>query len=109
MGIEYKGEGLPAISAKVLQRLLRHKEWVYLTGEQKAELLEKHDHRCAVCDRPSLAFEWDHVHRFSESFGEQKFQPFCPECHKMKMDLESKSYDTDLLASQFERGCGIIT
>ena len=104
LGIEYKGEGLPAISAKVLHKLLRHRERVYLIGEQKAELLEKHDHRCAVCDRRSMAFEWDHVHRFSESFGEQIFQPLCPECHKAKTDLESKSYDTNLLASHSERG-----
>ena len=103
LGIEYKGEGLPAISAKVLQRLLRSRERIYLTGEQKVELFERHDHRCAVCNRQSLAVEWDHVSRFSESFGEQKFQPLCPECHRTKTDLESKSYDTDLLASHFER------
>jgi hypothetical protein len=104
LGMEYKGEGLPAISMKVLHRLLRHRERVYLTGEQKAELLEAHDYRCALCDRRSSAFEYDHIDRFSESFGEQRFQPLCPECHRVKTDLESKTFDSDPLASHFERG-----
>jgi hypothetical protein len=99
LGIEYKGEGLPAISTKVLHQLLRHRERVHLTGEEKAELLEKHDHRCALCDRRSSAFEWDHIERFSESFGEQRFQPLCPECHRTKTATESRSFDSDLVIS----------
>jgi hypothetical protein len=82
LGVEYKGEGLPAISAVVHQQLLRRRERVYFTGEQKGELLEQYEHRCALCDRQSSAFEWDHIERFSESLGEQRFQPLCPECHR---------------------------
>ena len=52
--IEYRGEGLPAESAMVLQQPLRRgRERIYLSGEQKAELLEKHEHRCALCDKSS--------------------------------------------------------
>ena len=57
LGIEYRGEGMPAVSAMVLEQLLKRRERIHLTGEQKAELLEKHNHRCALCDRQSSAFE----------------------------------------------------
>ncbi len=49
-GLLYRGEGLPNMSLKVLHRLIkqgREREW--LTGEQKAELLEQFDHKCALC------------------------------------------------------------
>ena len=41
LGIEYTGEGLPCVSQKVLLHLIKFgKERLYLTGEQKAALLE---------------------------------------------------------------------
>ena len=41
LGIKYTGQGLPAISAQVLLLLVkRGKSRLYLTGEEKAELLE---------------------------------------------------------------------
>ena len=49
LGIKYTGQGLPAISAQVLLLLVkRGKTREYLTGEQKAELLEAHDFCCAL-------------------------------------------------------------
>ena len=36
LGIEYRGEGLPAVSAMALQQLLKQRERVFLTEEQKA-------------------------------------------------------------------------
>ena len=80
LGIDmpYRGEGLPAISAKVLHHLIRHgREMVWLSGEEKAKLLEQHGFLC-ICGRRASSFEWDHVERFSESMGEQRFQPLCP-------------------------------
>ncbi len=76
IGLEYRGEGLPNVALKVLQRLVkgtREREW--LTGERKAELLEEYDFKCAMCDSRSSNLEWDHICRLSESFGEQEFQP----------------------------------
>ena len=104
IGLEYRGEGLPNVALKVLQRLVkgnRRREW--LTGEKKAELLEEYDWRCAMCDSRSSSMEWDHVCRLSESFGEQEFQPLCPACHKEKTEKEARSYDEDQLASHFEK------
>ncbi len=78
IGLEYRGEGLPNVALKVLQRLVkgnREREW--LTGERKAELLEEYDFKCAMCDSRSSSMEWDHICRLSESFGEQEFQPLC--------------------------------
>ena len=104
IGLEYRGEGLPNVALKVLQRLVkgnRTREW--LTGEKKAELLEEYDFKCAMCDSRSSELEWDHVCRLSESFGQQEFQPLCPACHKDKTEKEATSYDEDQLASHFEK------
>jgi hypothetical protein len=62
LGLDYRGEGLPGSALKALQAMLRkNRERVYLDGEQKAELLELHGFRCAICGGPSSEFEWDHV------------------------------------------------
>ena len=58
--LEYKGEGLANISQKVLLHLLKHgKERLYLTGEQKAELLEKYDFACAHCGAKAFLEKYD--------------------------------------------------
>jgi hypothetical protein len=80
----------------------RNRERAYLDGPQKAELLEAYEHRCAICGATSTQFEGDHVARHSESFGEPEFQPLCPECHRTKTATESRSLDTDILASSFD-------
>ena len=58
LGIKYTGQGLPAISAQVLLLLVKHgKTREYLTGEQKAELLDAHGHLCALCGQKSSSWE----------------------------------------------------
>ncbi len=47
-------------------------------------------------------FEWDHIARHSESYGEQLFQNLCPQCHREKTDAESRTLDEDHLASHLE-------
>jgi hypothetical protein len=48
--LHYHGEGLPATSLRVLQTLVkRSRERTWLTGEEKAQILEEHDFCCAVC------------------------------------------------------------
>ena len=79
------------MSYKVLLHLLRHRERVYLTGEQKAQLLEEHDFRCAACGARSSHLEWDHKESFATSLAEQtleSFQPLCPSCHSGKNATE---------------------
>ena len=108
--LPYRGEGLPAMSHKVLLHLLRHRERVYLTGEQKAALLEEHEHRCALCGGAGDSFdsfEWDHKVSLATCLEEQTpdaFWPLCPTCHAQKTCDESRAWDSDILASQFERG-----
>ena len=78
---EYRGEGLPSTSYKVLLQLLKRRERMYLTGEQKPQLLEEHNHKCAVCGSRSNQLEWDHNESFATSLDEQtidSFQPLCP-------------------------------
>ena len=54
LGLEYRGEGLTGSALKALQALVRRsRERVYLDGEQKAELLELYEFRCAICGGPS--------------------------------------------------------
>ena len=102
LGFEYRGEGLPGCALKVLQGLVRRgRERVYLDGQQKADLLEQFDHRCASCGSRSSHFDWDHVARLSESFGAQEFQPLCAQCHREKTTGESRALDASLLTSAF--------
>ncbi len=103
-GLIYRGEGLPNIALKWLHRLVkqgREREW--LTGEQKAELVEQFDHKCALCGARSSTLEFDHIARHSEGYGEQEFQPLCSACHRVKTDTEAKTHDEDHLASHFEK------
>ena len=103
IGLEFCGQGLPSLSLQVLQLLVKkNHERVWLSGEQKAELLERFNFRCAVCDSRG-ELEFDHVLRFSEGYGEQEFQPLCVNCHKEKTERESRSCDGDHVASFFER------
>ena len=79
IGLENHGEGLPALSLKVLQGLAKSsRERITLTGEEKAEILEEHGHCCAACGSKGT-LEFDHVQRLSCSYGKQEFQPLCME------------------------------
>ena len=100
--LEYHGEGLPALSLKVLQRLVKKsRERVFLTGEQKADVPEEYGYCCAACGSKGT-LEFDHVARLSCSFGAQELQPLCVECHREKTANEARMYDGDQLASHFE-------
>jgi hypothetical protein len=71
--LHYHGEGLPATSLRVLQTLVkRSRERTWLTGEEKAQILEEHDFCCAVCGSKGQ-LEFDHIARLSESYDEQNF------------------------------------
>ena len=56
-----------------------------------------------MCGSKGCVFEFDHIARFSESWGEQEFQPLCVDCHREKTTHERRMYDGDQLASHFER------
>jgi hypothetical protein len=105
LNLAYRGEGLPNISQKVLLALLKEgRERVYLTGEEKAQLLEAHDNRCALCGVQWAEFEWDHIAPLAQSLGAQRFQPLCRSCHRDKTLAEPAALETDILASHFELG-----
>ena len=77
LDVAYRGEGLPNMTYKVLLKLLKvNRQRKYLTGEEKHSLLEATSYACILCgERAQL--EWDHTHRFSESFGDQAMLPLC--------------------------------
>jgi hypothetical protein len=55
LGLEYRGEGLSGSAWNALQALVkRNRERVYLDAPQKAELLELHEFKCAICGGPLL-------------------------------------------------------
>jgi hypothetical protein len=98
----YRGEG-PNMTYKVLLKLLKvNRQRKCLTGDEKHELLEATSYACTLCgERAQL--EWDHTHRFSESFGEQAMLPLCKACHTSKTATEPHSVEPDPLASHFEQ------
>ena len=111
LGLKYTGSGLPAISAQVLNLLVkRGKEREYLSGEQKAELLEAYGHACALCGQRTSTFEWDHVValRGLVAGQEQTFQPVCAPCHQLETNQESRALTMDILASQLENSVGEV-
>jgi hypothetical protein len=103
IGIPYRGEGLPNASYKVLLKLLKvNRQRRCLTGDERHTLLEANSYACTLCgERAQL--EWDHTHRFSESFGEQAMLPLCKACHAAKTATEPHSIEPDPLASHFEQ------
>ena len=107
IGLFYRGEGLPSVTYKVLNKLLREKERTYLDGEEKHQLMETHGYACASCGDKGKV-EWDHTVRLSQSYGEQgpeSFAPRCPECHATKTSDEPREFDTCPLESNI---CGTI-
>ena len=101
VSLPYRGEGLPNMTFKVLLHLLRTKDRVYLTGEQKHALLESQEWLCAICGGKSSELEFDHVHALSTSFGEQQFQVLCRTCHAVKTHEEPREWERDVLSSHF--------
>ena len=98
--IAYRAEGLPNITWKVLQALIRKRPREHLTGEQKHELMEAHDWSCALCSSRT-AVEFDHIHALRASYGPQSFQPICNQCHAQKTFAEPREWEQDVLGSHF--------
>ena len=76
-----------------------------MTGEDKAELLEKYDFSCAACGTKTNELEFDHIQALQSLApgAKQVFQPLCPACHQLKTSQEPKNMTRDLLASHFEK------
>ena len=102
IGLVYRGEGLPSLTYKVLNKLIKEKERTYLNGEEKHELLEANGYACASCgDRGKV--EFDHTIRFSQSYGDSKPDaPRCRECHATKTSEEPKEFETCPLESNLD-------
>ena len=107
VSIEYRGEGLPGITNKVLLALLGQKNRRFLTGEEKNILLEQYQYSCSNCGAQTSELEWDHIVPLSQSMdGEQPmegFAPLCRACHQNKTCNESRNLDGNVLASKFEK------
>ena len=104
--LKYTGQGLPAIASKVLLQLVKHgKTRQYLTGEEKAELLEQHSWACSHCGCRVQDLECDHVEALRQlvSGMPQRFAPTCSACHQLKTANEPRSLSLDFLASHFEK------
>jgi len=98
LNIEYRGEGLPNMTLKVITALLKRKR-VFLTDVEKNELLVKCGNKCEICDDPlNGEVEFDHVVPLSSGFGDQTFQCLCPACHASKTQHESRDFDNPLLS-----------
>ena len=104
--LKYTGSGLSNIAGQVLLLLTKHcRMREYLSGDEKAELLEKYHFSCAACGTKTIDLEWDHVQALSTLApgARQVFQPLCAACHQLKTASEPRSMTRDLLASHFEK------
>ena len=100
LNIAYRGEGLPNITWKVLQALIRKRPREHLTGQEKHDLMQAHDFVCALCGSKS-SVEFDHIHALRASYGPQDFQPCCSQCHAEKTFAEPREWEQDVLSSHF--------
>jgi hypothetical protein len=101
---------LPALSLKVLQvPVKRNRERVWLTGEEKAAILEEYGFCCAMCGARG-EFEFDHIARLSESYDEQRFQPLCVRAtgRRLPMNLECTMTTSWRLTSKERFGSSIL-
>ena len=103
--MDYKGEGLPAITNRALTLLLqRNNHRIYLSEEEKANLVKLQNGKCAICGDPLTShIEFDHIVRLSLGTGEQKFQALHASCHAAKTTDEEKRLDDDPLTSHFSK------
>ena len=101
--MDYKGEGLPAISNRALTALLKHgNQRRYLTEEEKADLVKTQDKKCAICgDHLTTRTEFDHLMPISLGPGEQVFRCVHQHCHAAKTSEEERALDDDPLTSHF--------
>ena len=100
-GLHYDGQGLAGATHDALLRALK-RERVWLTPEQKHEVLERCAYACAICKTRGDCLQMDHTVRLSQSFGPQEpdsFQSVCAACHAAKTINEPQSYEADVLAS----------
>ena len=103
---KYTGQGLPNISLKVLLLLIKQcRIREYLTGEEKAQLLEKYNWSCAVCGCKNTELEWDHVEGLEQLTKGmiQRFAPLCTACHAEKTANAPRTLALNYLASHFEK------
>ena len=104
--IKYTGQGLPNIAAQVLLLLVKHcRIRQYLSGEEKAALLEQYNLSCAACGAKNTDMEWDHVQALQglAPGAKQEFQPLCSACHQLETSQEPRSMTRDFMASHFEK------
>ena len=96
--LKYTGSGLSNIAGQVLLLLVKHcRQREYLTGEDKAELLEKYDFSCAACGMKTNDLEFDHIQALQNIAPgtKQVFQPLCSACHQLKTLTDPKSLSLD--------------
>jgi hypothetical protein len=91
--LEYRGEGLPSLTFRLLQELLRAQRHYAKPSEKKRLTAQP----CAVCGERG-AIEIDHVCPVSRSFAgqPQQLQPLCAECHREKTASQTTPIENPL-------------
>jgi len=101
--IEWRGEGIPALSQKVLLELMKAERRTPSKQEQQS-ILEEQKGRCNLCGGVfDNDLEWDHVARLQQTVKgkPQVFQAICASCHLDKSTQEWSQ--TKLLESRFSK------
>ena len=90
--IPWCGEGIPGLTQKVLNALLKS-ERKYPTVATRAHILEAQQHSCNMCGSTFQGdLEWDHVAPLHSTCQgtEQVFQAVCSACHAEKTALQGE-------------------
>ena len=101
--IEWRGEGIPALTQKVLLQLIKADRRTPSKQEQQ-KILKEQDGRCNLCGGIfDNDLEWDHVARLQQTVKgkPQVFQAICASCHLDKSTQEGSQ--TKLIESRFSK------
>ncbi len=80
LGREYHEEPLGSWAHACVRAELRGAR-TYLTAQQKSEVLERQDHKCAICDEGFADETPEFDHTTPHALGGKDFQALCRTCH----------------------------
>ena len=101
--IQYRGEGLPAITQKVLLQLLKPKR-EQPSYELRRQIETEQENKCAKCGT-ECKLELDHIQKISRDpfnrNGRDNLVGLCQECHRDKTYAQSCETEYNPLLSYF--------
>jgi nucleoside-triphosphatase THEP1 len=95
--IDYVNEGIGAVVSRIVCNH-KKKRREYLNEQERVNLIESFEHKCAACKLHSDVFEIEYILPLCDG-GEndiENMQPLCSQCSTKKSDVETGEYDEDV-------------